>query len=160
MINIKRMQENSKKIREEYKRYWENKKEPKIKPMDGESIPFSHPFGDYVETTSFQKLQFRADHLIGKNPNYLIPNYYEDNCIETQKKYDNINKWRFIIENIFKISEENFKMFYSFYLKYRLAMLDCNKYFKGRIKGCEDFYGVDGLSPNLKKLEQKQLFYF
>jgi len=134
-------------------------KSPKIELMDGESAPFAHPFGDYVETTSYQRLQFRAERLLFINPNYLImdPLKYD---AKIAKKYDNINRWRFIIENVYKISENNFMEFWELYNKHRHAILECKKYFKDIIIGRSHFYGEGGLSPALRKLEQKQLFYF
>jgi len=162
MQSNKEMRESLKRMQEECKAYWKNKKGPRIKLMEGESAPFSHPFGDYVETTSFQRLQFRADKMQYNNPNYLTVNPLQDNWFELKKKYDNINKWRFIIENIYKIPEENFYEFYSLYSKYRHSLLECKKYASLLIKGREQFYKESGrtMSDNLMKLEEKKLFYF
>jgi hypothetical protein len=160
MISIKHMKERIKRSNEEYEKYWKGRK--KYEHPEGESRPFAHPFGDYVPSTSFQRLQFRADGQRGINPNYYVADVFQPNWQEQQKICDSHNKWRFIIENVFKISAENFDEFREMYCKYRIPMLDCNKYFRSLIKGRTHFYSETGqvMSPKLVELEKKKLFYF
>jgi hypothetical protein len=160
MISLKRMKESIKRSNEEYNKYWEGRK-PYEHP-EGETRPFMHPFGDYVPSTSFQRLQFRADGLKGINPNYYVENVFHPNWQKQQKIYDSHNKWRFIIENVYKVPAENFDQFREMYVKYRVPMLDCKNYFSSLIKGRAHFYSETGqvMSPNLVELEKKKLFYF
>lgn len=151
-----------KQMKEEIERYRKNNPVIMVEMMPGESIPFAHPYGDYVETTSHQRLHFRADGLAGTNPKYYIADSSKVGWQELQKTYDSNNKWRFIIENVFKISEENFDEFRARYVNYRCVILECQKYTSLLVKAREDFYKESGrtLSPNLQKLEEKKLFYF
>jgi len=160
MISFKKQYAQIKKMNADYDAYWKGRK-PYEHP-EGESRPFVHPFGDYVPSTSMQRLQFRADGQQGVNPNYYIADPFKDGWQELQKTYDSHNKWRFIIENVFKIPAEKFDEFREMYVKYRFTMLECRSYVRDLIKGRAHFYAGTGqvMSPKLVELEKKKLFYF
>jgi len=140
-----------------HEEFWKNNK-IEDEYVEGESRPFAHPFGAYVKTTSFQRLQFRADGLVGKDPNYFCLGYN----VSDIKRIDNHNKWRFIIEYVFKISKIQNDEFFEKYRKYRCVIIECQEYTKLLNQGKNNFYKVTGItmSLNLKKLYDKQLFYF
>jgi hypothetical protein len=160
---FKRMKECQDNYDKEYKIYWKGRPTNNIELMEGESIPIAHQYGDYVKTTSFQRLQFRADKQVGINPKYFYgADPKNDNWQNDQKIYNSHNKWRFIIENVFKIPDDKLDEFRDMYVKYRHVMIECKKYTSLLNEGRNHFYSVTNqtMSDNLLKLEKKKLFYF
>jgi hypothetical protein len=109
--------------------------------------------------TTSQRLLDRAGLLIGNDPNYLFGYPIR---FEQQQIFDSHNKWRFIIEHVYKVPANDFDQFRAFYVKYRHVILECKKYMTSMIKGRTHFYNKIGqtMSPNLEKLMAKKLFYF